>query len=173
MHDVSRRSPERHRTFRDISDNEVAGAVANARSAGAAIRALDLYPHVERYQALRRRILRLGLYITHWRRQRASVSRPLAERLVVGGYAPETCRTRIKQRVLKAGILRNECYRCGLGPAWQGEPLALGLDHINGVGDDWRPDNLRLLCPNCNSQTPTYRGRNRKRRRAGSAVLPI
>ena len=48
--------------------------------------------------------------------------------------------------------------------------LVLELDHINGVGDDHRLENLRLLCPNCHSQTETYCGRNirigRKRTRA-------
>jgi 5-methylcytosine-specific restriction endonuclease McrA len=37
------------------------------------------------------------------------------------------------------------------------------LDHINGVRDDHRLENLRMLCPNCHSQTPTYGGRNAKR----------
>ena len=46
-------------------------------------------------------------------------------------------------------------------PTWRSKPLVLVLDHINGVNDDYRADNLRLLCPNCNSQTSTFCGRNR------------
>ncbi|MBT2539997.1 HNH endonuclease [Streptomyces sp. ISL-44] len=60
------------------------------------------------------------------------------------------------------------CEMCGIESIWQGEPLPLEVDHIDG---DWRnnqPGNLRLLCPNCHSTTDTYRGRG-KRRRAEAA----
>jgi 5-methylcytosine-specific restriction endonuclease McrA len=49
---------------------------------------------------------------------------------------------------------------CGQQPMWNGKQLVLILDHINGINNDNRLENLRLLCPNCNSQTPTFAGRN-------------
>lgn len=74
--------------------------------------------------------------------------------------SPYTNRGRLKIRLLAAGLLKNECAICGMGPEWQGAALVMVLDHINGVNNDNRLDNLRLLCPNCNSQTPTFSGRN-------------
>lgn len=50
---------------------------------------------------------------------------------------------------------------CGL-TEWHGEHITLELDHINGVRTNNRLDNLRWLCPNCHSQTPTFRGYNKK-----------
>jgi hypothetical protein len=44
---------------------------------------------------------------------------------------------------------------------WQGQPIALELEHINGDNTDHRIENLQILCPNCHAQTPTYRGRNK------------
>jgi len=43
---------------------------------------------------------------------------------------------------------------------WNCKELKLILDHKNGVNGDNRPDNLQLLCPNCNSQQPTQGGKN-------------
>jgi hypothetical protein len=68
----------------------------------------------------------------------------------------------VKRRLIEAGILRNVCDECGLSE-WRGQPLAVQLDHSNGVRDDHRLENLRMLCPNCHSQTATYASKNRKR----------
>lgn len=57
-----------------------------------------------------------------------------------------------KETVYKCGI-------CGISE-WQDEPITLQLDHIDGVHRNNRLSNLRLLCPNCHSQTETYAGRN-------------
>lgn len=47
-------------------------------------------------------------------------------------------------------------------PTWNGKPLILTLDHRNGISNDHRLENLRWLCPNCNSQTETFCGRRKK-----------
>ena len=53
-----------------------------------------------------------------------------------------------------------KCAKCGIKD-WQGNPIVLELEHKNGNGDDHSRDNIELLCPNCHSQTPTYKGANR------------
>jgi hypothetical protein len=65
----------------------------------------------------------------------------------------------LKERLVKAGLIKDECVFCGLGSIWNGQPIVLELDHINGKKRDNRLVNLRVLCPNCHSQTPTFRGR--------------
>ncbi|WP_082995907.1 HNH endonuclease [Mycobacterium alsense] len=57
------------------------------------------------------------------------------------------------------------CAICGIEDQWNGVTLALIVDHINGDARDNRRDNLRLICPNCDSQLPTYKARNRGRGR--------
>lgn len=52
-----------------------------------------------------------------------------------------------------------ECNICGISE-WNNSPIVLELNHINGDNRDNRWENLRLLCPNCHSQTGTFRGRN-------------
>jgi len=53
-----------------------------------------------------------------------------------------------------------ECSMCGIRD-WNDKEITLELDHINGNNRDHRLANIRLLCPNCHSQTPTWRGRNK------------
>ena len=54
------------------------------------------------------------------------------------------------------------CEMCGLKDTWNGRPIVLELDHINGDNKNHKYSNLRLLCPNCHSQTDTFKGRNKK-----------
>ena len=57
-----------------------------------------------------------------------------------------------------------KCAICGQEPIWNGRELVLTLDHINGINNDDRLDNLRWLCPNCDRQTQTFGGKNIKRK---------
>lgn len=68
---------------------------------------------------------------------------------------------KLRLSLIKENLLSNECNRCHLTD-WLNEPINLHLDHINGINTDNRIENLRLLCPNCHSQTETYCGRNKK-----------
>jgi hypothetical protein len=52
------------------------------------------------------------------------------------------------------------CALCKQAASWNNQPLTLVVDHIDGDASNNLPSNLRLLCPNCNSQTPTFCGRN-------------
>jgi hypothetical protein len=69
----------------------------------------------------------------------------------------------LRQRLLARGR-KYACAVCGLSE-WRGAAITLHLDHINGVNNDHREDNLRFLCPNCHQQTGTWgnsRGRSPK-----------
>jgi 5-methylcytosine-specific restriction endonuclease McrA len=67
----------------------------------------------------------------------------------------------IKQRMIEIGV-EYKCAHCGIGDSWNNKKLTLTLEHINGIRDDNRLDNLCFLCPNCHSQTSTFTGRNKR-----------
>lgn len=69
----------------------------------------------------------------------------------------------VARRIIRATIDMTRCVICGLEDTWNGAPLVLQIDHINGRSNDNRIENLRALCPNCHSQTDTYTGRNNKK----------
>jgi Zn finger protein HypA/HybF involved in hydrogenase expression len=70
-------------------------------------------------------------------------------------------RKNIKERLITAGIKRNECEKCGIS-RWRERSLSLCLHHINGDRHDNRLENLELLCPNCHSQTPNFGSKNKR-----------
>ena len=76
--------------------------------------------------------------------------------------ASSTSRWTVKRRLLRAGIIVNRCEECGIAE-WRGRPISIQIDHRNGVRNDHRLENLRMLCPNCHSQTETFGAKNKKR----------
>ena len=79
---------------------------------------------------------------------------------ILQGLHPHYQTLKLKNRLLKEGIFKNECCECGI-TEWNNKPLNMQLDHINGDSSDHRKENLRMLCPNCHAQTETYCGRNK------------
>lgn len=69
--------------------------------------------------------------------------------------------TDLKKRLYREGLKERVCELCGLGEIWKGKKMSLILDHINGVNNDHRLDNLRIVCPNCNATLDTHCGKNK------------
>ena len=87
------------------------------------------------------------------------VTKPLIEQGLVD--QPSTLK---KYLTLEYGY---KCSCCNISD-WNGKDLSLHVDHIDGNSDNNFPSNLRLLCPNCHSQTETFSGRNKKNTKRNS-----
>ena len=74
-----------------------------------------------------------------------------------------SCRYHLKKRLFEEGYLDNVCCLCGQDENWNGMKISLIIDHINGISNDNRLENLRIVCPNCNAGLDTFAGRNIKK----------
>lgn len=95
----------------------------------------------------------------HIGRRRAARKRvpPLEEVLTKHSSYP---RGRLKERLFNEGLKDRRCEICGQDEIWQEHRMSLIIDHINGVGDDHRLENLRIVCPNCAATLDTHCARN-------------
>jgi len=79
---------------------------------------------------------------------------------ILEGNHPQFQTYKLKNRLLKEGLIKNICSICGI-ESWNNKPIKLELDHIDGKRVNHEYSNLRLLCPNCHSQTDNYRSKIR------------
>ncbi len=76
----------------------------------------------------------------------------------------DVSRVSIKSKIIKQKLIPYICCVCNLGDVWNNKKLVLQLEHLNGVNDDNRLENLAFICPNCHSQTDTYAGKNKNKK---------
>ena len=80
---------------------------------------------------------------------------------ILSGKHPEAQTGRVKKLLLRSGIKQNKCEVCGCDGTWLGKPITIELHHIDGNNHNHSIDNLIMMCPNCHSQTQTYRFKNK------------
>ncbi|MFJ9694171.1 HNH endonuclease signature motif containing protein [Kitasatospora sp. NPDC101183] len=137
-------------------------AVAASHSVAGVIRYLNRRQAGGTQAHVGRRIKQFGIDTSHFtgaahNRGKVSPRRLVPAEVLVKDPAEAKRRPGFRIRRALAAIGRPErCESCGTGPEWRGKPMTLEVDHINGDWSDNRPENLRLLCPNCHSVTPTY-----------------
>lgn len=144
------------------SDKDLEVALKANITISGTLRALGLSTSPGNHKSIKSALKRLNLDTSHLRGKAHGMSpglrKPLEQVLVENSTHSNT--VSLKKRLLKEGLLRNQCEKCGIGPSWDGSELVLQLDHKNGDSFDNRLENLRLLCPNCHSQTTTFRGKS-------------
>lgn len=162
--------------LRTWTDDQLQTAVATSRNMTQVLLALNLKPNAGGSATnVRKHLTRLGLSEEHF----GSACRGFVRELHPSASGNDslfvenssTRRSVIRRRLVRVpDLLAYVCAICANPGHHFGKPLTLQLDHINGVPNDHRLENLRWLCPNCHSQTPTFAGRNTRTTRNSREV---
>ena len=151
---------------RTWTDEELVDAVKVCESISSVLRYIGLNQAGGNQASIKKHIARLGLNYSHF--TRGSCLRAL-RRNHIKSLVPIDCllikdsitsSSHIARRLRRANLLKEICADCGNEGNHNGKSLQLQLDHINGDSTNNTLENLRWLCPNCHSQTPTFAGRS-------------
>lgn len=143
---------------RRYSDQDIIDAVAKSRRLCDVIEYLGLRKAGGNFKTIKKCIKILALDTSHFFYYQDQPLKSKEETIFIENS--KVSGKTVKKYLLKKNILPYRCCICDLS-TWNEKPLILQLDHTNGIFNDNRIENLRWLCPNCHSQTPTYRGRNK------------
>ena len=141
--------------------------VKNSESIGQALKYFKLTNKGRNNETLKRRCIEENINILHWKMGKSSnkgrkfkVHKTDLKFILVENS--NFSRTHLKERLIEENIIEYVCKKCDNKGMWNNKPIMLQLEHINGISNDNRLENLCFLCPNCHSQTSTYAGKNNK-----------
>ena len=153
--------------IKNLTDEEFIVIVKNSNNIGEICRKLGVVLQPGNYNLIKQEIARLNLDTTHFERKtklKREKHKRWEDKDVFVKDSKYKSQQALKVRILKQNLIPYVCSICGQQPQWQNKKLVLVLDHINGDHFDCRLQNLRFVCPNCNSQLETTCGKNVKDR---------
>lgn len=149
------------------SKENVELVVNSSKNKSEALNKLGLKPFTGNYDTLNKYIKEYHINCSHftigYEKSNVPTNKISLNEIIIAD-STYTNRSSLKRRLFKEGLKKPICEKCGQDEIWNGEKMSLILDHINGINNDNRLENLRIVCPNCNSTLPTHCGKNIKKK---------
>lgn len=148
--------------------NDIVNIVKNSKNRHEVLKKLNWDCNTQGYRKLSKIIRVNNIDITHFETPKELYNRTLRiqKRIELCDILIENSTyenmSSLKKRLYNEKLKERKCEKCGQGEIWRGEKISLILDHANGIHNDNRLENLRILCPNCNATLPTHCGKNKK-----------
>lgn len=136
-----------------VSDEKILEYYESNKTLGETASLLNMKP-----LSLWRRATNLGIKWSDKKIKRPYNKIPIED--ILEGKHPEYQTFKLKKRLLKEGIKENICEECGIKD-WNSKELEMQLEHIDGNPHNHLLNNLKMICPNCHSQTKTWCGKNK------------
>lgn len=150
------------------TDENFIKIIKSSTSQADALRQIGLPTRGASYKTIKKRINELKINTDHWQhglieyhRDKTSTLTETEKRLCINSDANPT---NVRKWILKYNLINYNCDICDNNGQHLGQDLTLQLDHINGINNDHRIENLRFLCPNCHSQTKTWGSKRHKKK---------
>jgi Zn finger protein HypA/HybF involved in hydrogenase expression len=151
-----------------LQEEEFLSLIKKSRSVKEALNYFGLENKGGNFRTIKQRISELNIDISHFLNnvEASNLTRKLSKDEFEQNWLIENStrnRFHLKKYLTKFKLLDYKCHKCNNLGSWMGEQMILQLEHINGISNDNRLENLCFLCPNCHSQTLSFAGRKNKK----------
>lgn len=152
----------KNRTSHKYSKEDLENSILISNNISECLKNLNIVSGGGNYKTFNKLVKLYNLDISHFNKNKKASSKKIDMSNILVKDSTYS-RKHMKKRLYDLKLLIPICSICGQDESWHGRKISLILDHINGINNDNRIENLRIVCPNCNASLDTFAGKNNRK----------